>query len=97
MRVYLLSGAFGLQSLVKDAPTGYDTPPTPADYGANVFYYYGAGGGGVAYPDMYYFDLHGRALQLVFDGPYRGDDNSPNAKTQAIEKLILSSFKAAPR
>jgi hypothetical protein len=28
-------------------------------FGANIFYYYGAGGGGVAYPDCYYFDLHG--------------------------------------
>lgn len=95
--LYLLPGVFDLKRLVKDAPTGYDTPPTPKHYGANVFYYYGAGGGGVAYPDKYYFNLRGRALQIVFDGPYAGDDKSPNAETQADEKVILSSFKAAPR
>ena len=97
LAVYLLPGAFNLKSLIPDAPTGYDTPPRPLHFGANIFYYYGPGGGGVAYPDMYYFNLHGRALELVFAGPFPGDDKSPNAATQAIEKLILSSFKLIRR
>ncbi|MBV9266942.1 MAG: hypothetical protein JO061_12305 [Acidobacteriaceae bacterium] len=91
-----MSRVFDLKRLVSDAPPGYDTPPTPKRYGPNVFYYYGAGGGGVAYPDIYYFNLHGRALRIVFDGPYSGADKSPNAEAQAIEKVILSSFKAGP-
>jgi hypothetical protein len=97
IKIYLLAGAFDLNRLVSDAPTGYDTPPIPKPYPENVFYYYGAGGGGVAYPDKYYFNLHGRALQIVFDGPYPGDDKSPNVQTQSVEKAILSSFKASPR
>ena len=97
LRIYLFSDLFDLQMLVRDAPTGYDTPPAPARYGVNVFYHYGAGGGGVAYPDSYYFNLHGRVLELEFDGPYPGNDKSPNAQTQAVEKVILSSFKAPRR
>ena len=61
IQVCLLPGAFDLQDLIRDAPTGYDTPPTRRRYGANVFYDYGGGGGGVAYPDTYYFSLDGRA------------------------------------
>jgi hypothetical protein len=91
---YLLPGAFNLRKLIPDAPTGYDTPPRPRHFGANIFYYYGPGGGGVAYPDPYYFNLHNRALELIFDGPFPADDKSPNAATQAIEKIILSSFKS---
>jgi hypothetical protein len=92
IKIYLLPGVFSLKRLISGAPTGYDTPPAPKHFGANVFYYYGAGGGGVAYPDMYYFNLRGRALQIVFDGPYPGNDKSPNAETQAVEKVILLSF-----
>jgi hypothetical protein len=97
LRIYLLPGMFDLKRLVREAPTGYETPPRPGHYGANVFYYYGPGGGGVAYPDKYCFNLSGRALQLVFNGPYPGTSESPTTETQAIEKIILSSFKAAPR
>jgi hypothetical protein len=97
VQVGLLSGAFDLQKLIREAPTGYDTPPAPQRFGANVFYYYGRGGGGVAYPDMYYFNLNGRALRIVFDGPYRGGSNSPTEQIQAVEKGILSSFRARLR
>jgi hypothetical protein len=97
IQLCLLPGAFDLRKLIRDAPTGYDTPPRPKGYGANIFYYYGRGGGGVAYPDMYYFNLGGRTLRIVFDGPYRGDSNSPTDKTQAMAKMILSSFRAPSR
>src|SRR5579863_5926031 len=40
IQVCLLPGAFDLEKLIRDAPTGYVTPPTPQRYGANVFYYY---------------------------------------------------------
>jgi hypothetical protein len=95
--VCLLPGVFDLQKLISDAPTGYDTPPTPKRYGANVFYYYGRGGGGVVYPDTYYFNLRGRTLQIMFDGPYRGYSQSPTGNTQTVEQVMLSSFRAAPR
>jgi hypothetical protein len=94
--IYLLPGAFNLSRLIPEAPTGVISPPTRRHYGPNVFYYYGAGGGGVAYPDRYYFNLRGRDLQIVFNGQY-SNSKSPNAETQADEKIILSSFKAAPR
>jgi hypothetical protein len=93
--IYLLPGAFNLSRLIPEAPTGVMSPPTPKHYGPNVFYYYGAGGGGVAYPDRFYFNLRGRDLQIAFNGQY-GNSKSPNAETQADEKRILSSFKAAP-
>ena len=97
IQVRLLPGAFDLEKLMRDAPTGEVRPPAPQRYGANIFYYYGRGGGGVAYPDIYYFNLAGHALQIVFDGPYSGDSNSPSAKTQAVEKVILSGFRATSR
>lgn len=97
IQVGLLPGAFDLRKLIRGAPTGYDKPPDPQRFGANVFYYYGRGGGGVAYPDMYFFNLNGRALQIVFDGPYGGGSNSPTDKIQAVDKVILSSFRKRPR
>lgn len=97
VQVCLLPGVFNSQKLIPHAPSGYDTPPRPKRFGTNVFYYYGPGGGGVAYPDMYYFNLDGRALRIVFDGPYSGDSKSPSEETQAIEKLMLSSFLASSR
>ena len=95
VQICLLPGAFDLKKLIREAPTGYDTPPAPKRYGAHVFYYYGPGGGGVAYPDMYYFNLDGRALRIVFDGPYPGDSKSPTRETHMVEQLILSSFRPA--
>jgi hypothetical protein len=54
------------------------------------------GGGGVAYPDRYYFNLRGRALEMI-DGPHPGNSNSPTDETRRIEKMILSSFSAVAR
>lgn len=94
IEVWRLPSHFDLQRLTSDAPTGVIDPPTPMHFGANTFYYYGAGGGGVAYPDRYYFNLHGVTLELLFFGPFEG--KSPDEQTQAMEQLLLSSFHAAP-
>jgi hypothetical protein len=61
-------------------------------FGANTFYYYGAGGGGVAYPDRYYFNQRGVPIEIVFDGPYTGEGKSPGATAQEMERLVLESF-----
>ena len=94
IEVWCLHRVFNLEELTKYAPTGVTAPPDPVHFGTNTFYYYGAGGGGVAYPDRYYFNLRGRALEILFDGPYNGKQKSPAPETQAIEKAILSSFRA---
>ena len=60
--------------------------------GNKTVYYYGTGGGGVAYPDQFFFRLPSRLLQLVFNGPYR-NDKTPDGRTKAIEKEILGSLE----
>jgi hypothetical protein len=56
------------------------------------FYYYGPGGGGVDYPDAYYFGLRGRTFSIDFFGPYTGD-KTPAAVTKQIEPKVLASFR----
>ncbi len=85
--------SFNLQNFISDAPTGVERPPSPVRFGALTFFYYGPGGGGVAYDDIYYFNLHNRTLRIVFDGPFDGHSKSPSEKTQQIESAILASFK----
>jgi hypothetical protein len=65
-------------------------------FGGSTFYYYGRGGGGVAYPDEYFYNLDGNILAIAFDGPYPAHDNSPTAKTKEMEKKILGSFRRVP-
>jgi hypothetical protein len=36
---------------------GIDEPPGEIKAGENTFYFYGFSGGGVCYPDMYYFEI----------------------------------------
>jgi hypothetical protein len=58
-----------------------DEQPTIVKVGENVFYYYGRGGGGVPYPDEYFYNLDGNILGISFDGaiPFtRQLANSPN-------------------
>lgn len=83
---------FDLNSFVKDAPTGYDEPPSPVEEGDNTFYVYGAGGGGVEYPDQFFFNLKGKTLYIVFDGPYI-NDKTPADETKKIEEKVLASFR----
>ena len=83
---------FDLNSLVKDAPTGNDEPPGPVEEGDNTFYVYGAGGGGVEYPDQFFFNFKGKTLYIVFDGPYI-NDKTPSDETKKIEEKVLASFR----
>src|SRR5258708_14736993 len=50
---------FDLQRFGETAPSGSESPPSPVQVGEYTFYYYGAGGGGVDYPDKYFFNLRG--------------------------------------
>jgi hypothetical protein len=75
------------------APTGMeDVPPKRIHTRHAEFYYYGPGGGGVDYPDSYYFGLRGRTFSFQFYGPYDGD-KSPAAVTKQLEPKLLASFR----
>lgn len=74
------------------APTGIESPPEPFPVGKNTFYYYGPGGGGVSYPDGYFFDLRGKLLVIDFDGPYE-NEKTPTPETKQMERKILESFQ----
>ena len=84
---------FDLQRLIKDAPTGVESPPEPVQLASGTFYYYGAGGGGVASPDLYFFNLGGRALQIMFNGPNEGYDKTPTYEAKQMEMQLLSTFR----
>jgi len=92
MGVCVLDEDFRPAALVKMAPTGFDSPPEPLRMGKNTFYYYGPGGGGVSYPDGYYFNLRGKILVIDFDGPYE-NDKTPTAETKRMETKVLASFR----
>lgn len=89
--MFLEDERFNLQSFVRGAPTGIETPPEPRHVGTLTFYYYGPGGGGVAYPDQYFFDLRGKTLTIRFDGPYEG--KTPTERTKTIEQILLQTFR----
>jgi hypothetical protein len=83
---------FHLDLLTRYAPTGYqDTPPQPVRVGGTTFHYYGPGGGGVAYPDQFFFEVNGQAFSIDFTGPYT-NDKTPADVTKQIEKKLLASF-----
>lgn len=84
---------FHRSALTAFAPTGLeDIPPKRIHTPHEEFYYYGPGGGGVDYPDSYYFGLRGRAYSFEFIGPYDGD-KTPAAVTKQIEPKMLASFR----
>ncbi len=85
--------AFDLASFVSDAPTGVESPPVAERFRGLTFYKYGAGGGGVSYDDIWYFDLRGKTLRILFDGPFDGTSKSPSAQTQIVERRMLESFR----
>jgi hypothetical protein len=84
--------AFDLERIVTYAPNGV-IKLDPVQVGSYTFYYWGPGGGGVEYPDDYFFNLHGRTLWLGFDGPYTERSKSPDGTTRQIEKKVLASFR----
>lgn len=84
---------FGLNNLRNLHSRVADQEPLMVKVGENTFYYYGRGGGGVAYPDEYFYNLEGNTLEISFDGPYPPNDNSPTAETKEMENKILKSFR----
>jgi hypothetical protein len=84
---------FRLNLLSRSAPMGYEgIPPAPVRVGEMMFYYYGPGGGGVTYPDQFFFEANGRAFGIDFAGPYI-NDKQPAEATKQIEKKLLGSFR----
>ena len=83
---------FSLESFVAGAPTGIDGPPELKQFGPETFYYYGPGGGGVEYADQYFFDLKGKTLLIIFDGPYT-NDKTPSPETKDLEGRLLQTFR----
>jgi hypothetical protein len=86
-----IGSKWNLESYAGKGPTGIEDPPEPQKIGTNVFYYWGPGGGGVSYPDQYYYNLNGKELYFGFDGPYI-NDKTPCDWMKSIEKKILESF-----
>lgn len=84
---------FNLQDIKQRfAPTGNESFPEQVTAGQNTFYFYGAGGGGVSYPDYYFYNLNGKILIVAFDGPYI-NDKTPSQEIKQLEPQILSTFK----
>ena len=73
-------------------PTGIDYPPEPVGIGNHTFYYWGPGGGGVSYPDQYFFNLRGTELSFAFDGPYE-NDKTPTERAKKMERMLLASLR----
>ncbi len=90
--IYASDEPFNLQKLVKLAPTGIEDPPQPVQAGGKTFYYYGAGGGGVCYGDSYFFNLRGKTLLVLFDGPCI-DEKTPTEEIKALEPVVLASLR----
>lgn len=84
---------FSMKALQLDyAHTGWEAPDQ-IEVGKFKFYYYGAGGGGVTYPDDYFYDLNGQVLLIRFDGPYPPNHKTPSDETKQMEKTVLGSFR----
>lgn len=73
------------------APTGVVSPPAKITAGNNIFYYYGPGGGGVAYPDRYFYNLNGKLLEFIFFD--QDNAKTPSAQMKQTENQLLSTFK----
>ena len=82
---------FDLKRIVTDAPNGV-IALDPVHVGSYTFYYWGPGGGGTNYPDVYFFDLNGKTLRIEFDGHYNPGEKSPDEQTKQIERNVLASF-----
>lgn len=84
---------FNLQDIKRRyVPTGNENLPEQVIEGQNTFYFYGTGGGGVSYPDNYFYNLNGKLLIIGFDGPYV-NDRTPSDETKQLEPQILSTFE----
>jgi hypothetical protein len=88
-----LSKPVTVRDLEAYAPTGYDAPPEPIQIGHRTFYFYGAGGGGALYPDLYFIQIKGHYINVGFSGPYPEGYKSPSEETQKLEPQILATFR----
>ncbi len=97
--ISLGKNSFSMVNLRKYAPTGLeDIDPVLKTINGKSFYYYGPGGGGVNYPDQFFYDANGKIFVFTFIGPYE-NDKTPSPATKTLETQILSTFKftdAAP-
>jgi hypothetical protein len=84
--------AFDPKGLVNLAPTGVVTPPALIKVKDREFYYYGAGGGGVHYPDRYYWGDQYGTFVITFDGPYPETSKQPGPRMKEMEMQILRSI-----
>ena len=92
--VDVVKDSFIMDELRGYAPTGAEEiNPRSVIFGSNTFYHYGAGGGGVCYPDKYFLDLKGKILKFYFYGCDNGKVPSASENTQKIEGGILSTFR----
>ena len=82
-----------LDSLKKYAPTGQEGfPPNQSiEFTSPQFYYYGPGGGGVCYPDIYFTGNSSYTLIFRFIGC--DNDKTPPQYIKDIEHQILKSFR----
>lgn len=83
--------AFNLERMTRFAPSGIEDPPEAKTFGPNTAYYYGPGGGGVNYPDQFFFNVKGKTLRIQFDGPYNGKTVSEEAKQ--LESRVLETLR----
>ena len=91
IEVMLDEQKFSLESLARLAPSGIEGPPEPKQIGTETFYYYGPGGGGVAYADRFFLDVRGETLGIAFEAEL--NSNIPSPKTRTIEKPLLQTFR----
>ena len=83
---------FDLERIVTYAPNGV-IALNPVRVGPHTFYYWGPGGGGVQYPDVYFFDLNGKTLWIEFHGHYNSVEKSPDEQTKQIERKVLATLR----
>ncbi len=95
VKVFVAKSPFGMSQIRQSfAPTGLeDINPEKRVVGGKTFYYYGAGGGGVSYADQYFYNLNGKLLVFVFDGPYNSDEKSPNSSAKTVAETMLASLE----
>jgi hypothetical protein len=92
--VFAYGVPFQPEALTRFAPTGMeDHSPQHIPAAHGDFYYYGPGGGGVEYPDDFYFGIRGRTFSISFSGPY-STDKTPDPETKRIEPEVLASFRS---
>ncbi len=93
IKVALDPRRFDLKTIAKHYEHMGWADAVPFQIADRTFYYIGSGGGGVTYPDTFFYNLRGRILVIEFDGPYPPQSKSPSEATRAIEKLVLESFR----